>query len=63
MSGRKDEPMQDEIIAEVRAIREALAAQYDYDLERLFEAAKRRESASERERMAPSPKRLTPAAS
>ena len=27
----QDEPMQDEIIAEVRAIREALAARFDYD--------------------------------
>ncbi len=55
--------MQDEIIAEVRAIREALAARFDYDVDRLFEEAKRRERISDRERIAPSPKRLSPAAS
>ena len=55
----KDEPMQDEIIAEVRAIREALAARFDYDLDRLFEEAKRREQISDRRRLAPSPKRLS----
>ena len=58
-----DEPMQDEIIREVRAIREALAARFGYDLDRLFEEAKRREQTADRERLAPSPKRLSPAAS
>ena len=55
--------MQDEIIAEVRAIREALAARFDYDLDRLFEEAKRREQTSGRRRLAPSPKRLSSTAS
>lgn len=59
MSNRTDEPLHDEIIAEVRAIREALAAQFDYDLDRLFEEAKRREHSSDRKRIAPTPKRLT----
>ncbi len=58
-----EEPMQDEIITEVRAIREALAAQFGYDIDRLYEEVKRRERVSDRERVAPSPKRLSPAAS
>lgn len=58
-----EEPIQDEIIAEVRAIRDALAAEFDYDLDRLFEEMKRREAASDRPKRAPSPKRLSPAAS
>lgn len=33
----------DEIIEEVRAAREAYAAQFDYDLERMFEDLKRSE--------------------
>ena len=58
-----DEPGQDEIIAEVRAIRNALAAEFDYDIGRLFAEMKRREEASDRPKIAPSPKRLSPAAS
>lgn len=58
-----DEPMQDEIIAEVRRVRDRLAAEFGYDLDRLFEEMKRREMASDREKIAPSPKRLSPAAS
>ena len=58
-----DEPVQDEIIAEVRAIRDALAAEFDYDIGRLFAEMKRREEASDRPKVAPSPKRLSPAAS
>ena len=57
------EPARDEIIEEVRAIRDALAAELEYDLDRLFEAAKRWEAASGRPKVAPSPKRLSPAAS
>ena len=53
-----EEPMRDEIIAEVRAIREALAAEYDYDLDRLFEEMKRREQTSDRPKLKPSPKRV-----
>lgn len=58
-----NEPVRDEIIEEVRAIREALAAEFDYDLGRLFEEMKRREEASDREKIAPSPKRLSRTAS
>ena len=56
-------PMQDEIITEVRAIRDALAAEFGYDVDQLFEEAKRRERASDRERIAASPKRLSSAES
>ena len=56
------EPARDEIIEEVRAVRDALAAEFDYDLGRLFEAAKRWEAASDRPKIGPSPKRLSPAA-
>lgn len=55
MSERKE---QDEIIAEVRAIRDALAAKQGYDLDRLYEEARRRERASDREIIEPAPKRL-----
>ena len=53
-----EEAMQDEVIAEVRAIREGLAAEFGHDLDRLFEAAKQWEAASDRPKRAPSPKRL-----
>jgi len=33
----------DEIVEEVRAAREAYAAQFDYDLQRMFEDLKRKE--------------------
>lgn len=59
---RNNEPMQDEIIAEVRRIRDELAAEFDYDLDRLFEEMKRREQASDRPKIEPSPKRLPSAA-
>lgn len=49
---------QDEIIAEVRAIRDALAARHGYDLDRLYEEARRREAESGRELVEPAPKRL-----
>ena len=58
-----NEPTRDEIIAEVRAVREALAAEFGYDLDRLYEAAKRWERTTEQERLEPSPKRLSPTAS
>ena len=56
-------PMQDEIITEVRAIRDALAAEFGYDVDQLFEEAKRRERDSDRKRIAASPKRLSSAES
>ena len=58
-----EKPVQDEIIAEVRAIREALASEFGYDVKRLFDAGKRWEAASDRPKLKPSPKRLSPAAS
>jgi hypothetical protein len=53
----------DEIIAEVRAARDRLAARFGYDPGRLYEEAKRREEASDREKLAAAPKRIEPAAS
>ncbi|MEM1128074.1 MAG: hypothetical protein AAGI71_15620 [Bacteroidota bacterium] len=49
---------QDEILEEVWAIREALAAEYDYDLGRLFEALRARAKQSDREVLEPIPKRV-----
>lgn len=34
----------DEIVEEVRAVREAYAAQFDYDLKRMFEDLKKKEA-------------------
>ena len=56
-------PARDEIIEEVRAIRSALAAEFDYDVGRLFRAAKRWEAESARPKLAPSPKRPASAVS
>jgi hypothetical protein len=53
-----DKSPQDEIIAEVRSIRRDLAARFDYDLDRLYEEAKRREAESDREKVAAAPKRI-----
>ena len=58
-----EQPMQDQIVSEVQASREALAAQRDGDVDPLQEEVERRGRASERERAAPSPKRLSAAAS
>jgi len=55
-----DKGPQDEIIAEVRSIRHALAARFNYDLDRLYEDAKRREQESGREKVAAAPKRIQP---
>ena len=56
----KNKSPQDEIIAEVRSIREDLAARFGYDVDRLYEEAKRWEEASDREKMAVAPKRIQP---
>ncbi len=53
-----DKSPQDEIIAEVRAIRRDLAARFDYDLDRLYEEVKRREAEAGREKVAAAPKRI-----
>ena len=49
---------QDEVIREVRAIREALAAEHGYDVRALFEAAKRREGEGGREVVHLEPRRV-----
>lgn len=54
----KDKVWQDEIIAEVRAVREKLAARFDYDLDRLYEEAKWLEKASARKELPSAPKRI-----
>lgn len=52
----------DEIIAEVRSVRDGLAAKFAYDLDRLYQEAKRRERVSERPKLEPAPRRIEPAA-
>ena len=56
-------PLRDEILVEVRTVREELAARFDYDVDRLFDEAKRLERTSSRPRLAASPKRLVRAES
>jgi hypothetical protein len=56
----KTESLHDEIIAEVRSIRDDLAARFGYDVDRLYEEAKRREQASDREKLTVAPKRIQP---
>jgi len=56
---RKHE-FQDEIIAEVRKVRDELAARFDYDMDRLYEEIKQRESRSERPPLEAAPKRVRP---
>lgn len=48
----------DEIIGEVRAIRERLAAEKGYDIRLLYEEAKRRQRESDREIVELEPRRL-----
>ena len=48
----------DEIITEVRAVREALAAEHGYDVDRLFATLQEREGISECEVRKPLPKRI-----
>lgn len=50
----------DEIVAEVRAVREAHAARFEYDLEAIFRDLKEQERQSPREVVALAPKRLIP---
>lgn len=51
-------PNDDEIILEVRAIREELAARFDYDLDRIYEYMKEREKSSPGPFIEPAPKRV-----
>lgn len=46
----------DDIILEVRAIREQLAAEHGYDVRQLFEAMKRREQVTTRVKLEPDPR-------
>jgi hypothetical protein len=50
-------PVRDEIIAEVRAVREELAAEYGYELDRLYDAAKKWEEESDQPKVEADPKR------
>ncbi len=62
MTSHADQPdahAPDEIISEVRANREAFAAEYDYDIRRIFAELKRREEASDRPKVDPAPKRVS----
>jgi hypothetical protein len=50
---------QDPIVAEVRKIREAHAAQYNYDLRAIYAALKKAEEQSQRSKVSFPPKRFT----
>ena len=50
----------DPIVEEVRAIREAYAKQFDYDLEAIFRDLKEKEAESDREFISIPPKRIEP---
>lgn len=52
---------EDPIVNEVRKVREAHAAQFDYDLQAIYAALKEAELKSQRKKVAFSPKRITPA--
>lgn len=56
----RERDFQDEIIAEVRKVREELAARFDYDMDRLYKEIKRRESRAERPMLEAAPKRVRP---
>lgn len=50
---------QDEIIKEVRAIREAYGERFDFDIDAIFRDAKEREAKSDRKVVSLEPRRLT----
>jgi hypothetical protein len=54
--------MSDEIIAEVRAVKDALAAQHNYDLRSLFAAIKKQEAELEAEGVRIIPPPINPTA-
>lgn len=54
------EKHRDEIIEEVREIRRKLAAWWDFDIDRIYEEAQRRQLASKRETLPAAPKRVRP---
>lgn len=51
---------EDEIIAQVRAIREAWAARFNYDMDAIFQDVKEREKRSTRRVITVKPKRIKP---
>lgn len=51
----------DPIVEEVRAIRDAYAKQFDYDLEAIYRDLKKQEAKSGRQFMSLQPKRIRPA--
>ena len=51
---------EDEIMADVRAVRDALAARHDYDVRALYEAARERAQKSQRKVVKLSPRQLAP---
>lgn len=51
---------QDAILDEIRAIRDAYAKQFDYDLDAIFRDLKEMEARSDRPRVSFSPKRIAP---
>lgn len=55
-------PDHDEIIKEVRAIREAYAERFGFDIQALFQDAKERQQRGGRKTVALEPKRLEPTA-
>lgn len=55
---RESKMNHDQIIGEVRAIRERLAAERGYDIRALYEEAKRRQQESDREIVELEPRRL-----
>ncbi|MEE8586797.1 MAG: hypothetical protein V3T83_18295 [Acidobacteriota bacterium] len=51
---------EDEIMREVRAIRDAYAKKFDYDIDALFRDAKERQARSKRKVVSLQPKRIAP---
>ncbi len=51
---------QDTIVAEVRKVREAHAAQFNFDLQAIYRVLKEQEQQSQREKVSFSPKRIPP---
>jgi hypothetical protein len=51
---------QDPIVAEVRQVREAHAARFDYDLQAIYRALKEQEDQSQREKVSFAPNRIPP---
>ena len=51
---------QDPIVAEVRQVREAHAAQFNFDLRAIYSALKEQEEQSQREKVSFAPKHIPP---